>query len=482
MRDVRRHPLSRRAFLRGAGAALALPFMEQLAPATQPGGAAKPPLRFGVFTVTGGTVLESWKPTEVGPLGKLPSILRPLEFAKDELLVLSGLSNNGRSEGLNGHEHCALLHLTGAELVKKVDGKLVAAPSVDQVAARTVGGHTFLPSLEMGLAGHENRYSFRAADAPLPFEANPRLVFDRMFRGRTPVVPNWKTRAADVAPPTAARKDTVERSVLDLVREEANDLRRDLGAADRKRLDQYLDGVRGIERRIDFIEHRQRLESIDAANPGPSKLTFPTNLPKENLPIWKVTDPVYRDPEYHEHYTRLLIDLQVLAFQTDTTRVSVFACGSDEAQFPGVVTVGYETHCHTLEHQGNAGRVEDADPISREALRQIHVWYTHLFAELVKKMRAVDEGGSSLLDNTLLLYTSYMADGGHGTHDYPVVLVGKAGGTLKPGRHLAFKPRTPVANLYAEILTRMGAKADKFGENLTSEHRQYDGKLPGLMG
>src|SRR4051812_904136 len=198
MREAHRHPLTRRAFLRGAGAAMALPFIEQLAPAVAPGATGvKPPLRFAVFTVTGGTVLESWKPKEVGSLTKLPSILRPLEFAKDELLVLSGLSHNGRSENLNGHENCAFLHLTGAEMVKKVDGKVMAAPSVDQVAARAVGDQTFLHSLEVGLSNHETRYSFRAADAPVPYEANPRLVFDRMFRGRTPVVPNWKTRAAN---------------------------------------------------------------------------------------------------------------------------------------------------------------------------------------------------------------------------------------------------------------------------------------------
>lgn len=481
MRDVRRHPVTRRAFLGGVGATLALPFLEQLAPAAQPG-AVKPPLRFGVFTVTGGTVLESWKPKEVGPLGKLPSILKPLEGVKDELLVLSGLSHHGRSEGLNAHEHCAFMHLTGAEVVKKVDGKATAGPSVDQLAAQTVGDQTFLPSLEIGLSSHETQYSWRSSDTRVPYEANPRLVFDRMFRGRTPVAPNWKTRAANsTAPTTSAKKDTIDRSVLDLVREEAADLRKDLGAADRGRLDQYLDGIRAIEKRIDFAEQRQRLEVLDAANPGPSKVALPTNLPKENVPIWQITNPVHRDPEYHAAYTRLMIDLQVLAFQTDTTRVSVFACGSDEAQFPGVVTVGYETHCHTLEHQGNAGRVEDADPISREALRQIHVWYTQLFAELVQKLKGIDEGGSSLLDNTLLLYTSYMADGGHGTQDYPAVLVGKAGGTLKPGRHLAFKPKTPVSNLYAEILDRLGRKTAKFGENLTSQHRQYDGKLPGLV-
>jgi hypothetical protein len=481
MRDVRRHPLTRRAFLRGAGAAVALPFIEQIAPAAAPAG-VKPPLRFGVFTVTGGTVIESWKPKEVGSLGKLPSILRPLEFAKDELLVLSGLCHHGRSEGLNAHEHCALMHLTGAEIVKKVDGKLVAAPSVDQVAARAVADQTFLPSLEIGLSNHETQYSWRSSDVRVPYEANPRLVFDRMFRGRPPVVPNWKSRAANAAKTSGGpKKDTIGRSVLDLVREEANDLRRDLGAADRQRLDQYLEGVRSIEKRIDFVERRQRIEALDAANPGPSKLAIPKDLPAENVPIWKVTQPVHRDPEYHEGYTKLMIDLFVLAFQTDTTRVGAFACGSDEAQFPGVVTVGYETHCHTLEHQGNAGRVEDADPISREALRQIHVWYTQLFAGMVRKMKEIDEGGSSLLDNTLLLYTSYMADGGHGTRDYPVLLAGKAGGTLKAGRHVAYKPKTPVANLYSEILDRMGAKHKSFGENLTSQHRQYDGKLPDLV-
>ncbi len=481
MPTFHRHPHTRRAFLRGTGAVVALPFLEQLLPAATPA-AGKPPLRLGIFTVTGGTVLESWKPKEIGPLGKLPSILRPLEFAKKDLLVLSGFSHHGRSEGLNAHEHCALMHLTGSEIVKKVDGKLVSGPSVDQVAARAVGDQTFLPSLEMGLSNNETKYSFRSADAPLPYEGNPRLVFERMFRGRVPVVPNWSSRGKPLpAIPRAAGKPNLDRSVLDLVREEANDLRRDLGANDRQRLEQYLEGVRAIERRIEFIEHRQRQEAADTKNPGPSKLVQPTGLPKENVPIWQITNPVHRDPEYHETYTRLMCDLMVLAFQTDTTRVATFACGSDEASFPGVVTVGYETHCHTLEHQGNAGRVEDADPISREALRQIHAWYTKLFAEMVRTMKGIDEGGTSLLDNSLLFYTSYMADGGHGTQDYPAVLVGGAAGTLKTGRHLAFAPKTPVSNLYSEILDRMGAKHDRFGENLTSRHRQYNGKLPGLV-
>jgi hypothetical protein len=176
-----------------------------------------------------------------------------------------------------------------------------------------------------------------------------------------------------------------------------------------------------------------------------------------------------------------MADLMVLAFQTDMTRVCTFAAGSDSAHFPGVVTVGSERYCHTLEHQGNAGRVEDADPISREACRQIHTWYTSLFAEMVRKMKGIDEGGSTLLDNTLLLYTSYMADGGHGRDDYPVLLVGNAQGTLKTGRQIEFEKKAPVANLYVEMMNRMGVETDRFGNSLTSKHAAHDGRLPGLV-
>jgi hypothetical protein len=477
--SVLSHP-SRRAVLRGAGAVVLLPFLEGLSRGAD--SVVRPPRRLGIFTVTGGTVLESWKPKTPGPLDRLPSILGPLQANREDLLILSGLANTGQSENLNGHEHCALLHLTGAPFARKENGRLYSGVSVDQAAAQVVGDQTYLPSLEMGLQSHETKYSFRAPDAPVPYEANPRLVFERMFRGRTPTVPNWQRRAALAAETVraTARADSAERSVVDLVREEANDLRRTLGNADQRRLDEYLHAVRAVEKRVAFVENRQRLEAMEALNPGPSKLTLPTNLPAAGLPIWKITQPVHQDPERHAEYLRLMADLMVLAFQTDTTRVVTLAAGSDEAMFPGVVTVGYERHCHTLEHQGNAGRVEDADPIAREALRQIHAFYTTVFAEMVQKLKNIDEGGSSLLDNCLLLYTSYMADGGHGTRDYPVLLAGKAGGSLKTGRHLAYKPETPLANLYVEILERMGAPVKQFGDSQTSKHAGYEGRLPGL--
>jgi len=472
--------------LRGAGALLALPFMESLASKAHADGTPArkgPPLRMGIFTVTGGTVLESWRTKQDGPLTKLPSILRPMEFAKDEILLLHGLGHSGRSENINAHEHCAFLHLTGAESVKKVGGKAFAGISVDQLAAQTVGDQTYLPSLEMGLSNAETKYSFRGVDSPVPYEANPRLVFERMFRGRKPVVPNWSRRNSAVAETVqkTATRDSYDHSVIDLVLDEAKSMRQTLGKTDQRKLDEYLQSVRSVEKRIDFVESRRKEELLDAASPGPSKLFVPENFPAEGTPLHKIVQPVERDPERHGEYIRLISDLMVLAFQTDTTRIATLAAGSDEASFPGVVTVGYERHCHTLEHQGNAGRVEDADPIAREACRQIHAWYTQLFAEMIQKMKNIDEGGSTLLDNSMILYTSYMADGGHGRDNYPALLAGKACGTLKPGRHLSFKEKTPVSNLYVEMLNRMGVKTDKFGDNLTSKNAQYNGRLPGLV-
>jgi hypothetical protein len=414
-------------------------------------------------------------------LTKLPSILQPLEFAKNDLVVVSGIGHTGKSEGLNGHEHCAYLHLTGAPLVWKDKGKRGAGISVDQAAAQAIGKDTLLPSIEFGMINQEQVYSWRSADAPVPYETNPRLVFERMFRGRKPIVPNWGRRQTPEARAALkmARSDSDEQSVLDLVLEDASDLRRQLGKGDQRKLDQYLDGVRGLERRLQFVEARLRLEKLDAANPGPSRLDIPTPPPDGNA-WWEFWRQIHHDPERHAEYIRLIADLLVLAFQTDTTRVATVAVGSDGALFPGVVTVGYERHCHALEHRGNAGRIEDGDPIAREGLRQIHVWYTQLFAEMVRKMKDIDEGGSSLLDNSLLLYTSYMSNGGHGTLDYPAALVGRAGGALKGGRHLVYKDRTPMSNLFVEMLNLVGAPTERFGDSHTSKHQAYDGRLPEL--
>jgi hypothetical protein len=467
--------LTRRDVLRGTGALLALPFLESLGLASA---AAKPPLRMGIVTVTGGTVLESWKPKEVGPLAKLPSILRCLEPLKDDVLLLSGLSHNGKTDGLNGHESAGYLHLTGAQEAGKVNGKSRSSKSVDQAAAEVVGQTSYLPSLEIGMSNQETRYSWRSADQHVPYESNPRLVFDRMFRGRKMAVPDWSRRSA--APAAAgSKRDSDDQSVLDLVLDEAARLKSSISSADRLRLDEYLHAVRTVERRVQLVENLQLQAAQDSEHPGPSKPVVPANLPDGKM-AGKMRQATERDPEVHAEFTRLMADLMVLAFQTDTTRVCTFAVGTDESLFPGVVTVGYERHCHTLEHQGNADKPEHADPIAREACRQIHAWYTGLFGEMIRRMKSIDEGGSSLLDNCMMLYTSYMADGGHGRDDYPVLFAGRAQGTLKTGRHLAFPKRTPMSNLYVEMLDRMGAKVEEFGESRTSKHAAFNGRLPGL--
>lgn len=489
---------TRRGFLRGAGATVALPYLESLVWAT--GGkvaekVVRPPLRMGIFTVAGGTVSESWVPQETGDLGKLPSILRSLEPHKSEILVLSNLSQSSKPLNVNGHQHCGFSHLTAAEQVDNVNGRpvanvltedkqLVPAESVDQRAARLTGRQSLLPSLEMGYAGGETAFSYRANGANVPYERDPRLVFSRMFKdGRPLVAPNWQRRAAGTpqSAKQAARPQSYDKRVVDLVMEDARRLNKSLGASDRDKLGAYLAAIEGVEQRIDHVENWLAMEALDLADPGPSRPAQPEGLPADAQAANKMIQAVGRNPAVHGEYIRLMADLMVLAFQTDTTRVCTMGVGSDEALFPGVVTVGYEYHMHTLEHQGNAARVEEADPISREGCRQVHAWYTQLFGQMVEKMRAIDEGGSSLLDNCMLLYTSYMANGGHGQQNYPVLLAGRAGGTLRPGRHIAYGKDTPMANLYLEMLTRMGDTSSEFGNSRTAKKAAYDGRLPDLV-
>ncbi len=462
--------LTRRAVLRGAGVALALPFLESWRPfikAQQQGAAAGPPLRMAIYTVAGGTVIEAWKPERTGRLGTLPSILQPLEPFKEHLTLVSGLSHGGQVTGC-AHTTCSRLHLSCGGPV-----------SVDQAAAQAVGGESVLPSLEIGITNHQTRFSYRNG-TPIPFEMNPHLIFERLFRGRPPIVPNWNPRPAPAvgAAPEPTLADPIEQSVLDAVLDQANSLRRDLGGEDQRSLDEYLHSVRSVERRLALVEARRRAEARDAATAvraaGP---TFPPHSHFENY-----TNPwmVWRNPERHGEFIRIMSDLLVLAFQTDTTRVITAALGEDNALFPGVVTAGGELQAHALEHNGNAPRGQRPNPVAREGCRQIHVWYTQLFTEMIAKLQRIREGDATLLDNCLILYTSYMADGGHGIEDYPTLLVGKAQNKIRAGQHLAYPVGTPVANLYVEMLNCMSARVNPFGDSHTARRQAFNGRLPGL--
>jgi len=474
------HAFSRRRFLRGAGAIMALPFLDSLAPRTlaRTTSGARPPLRTAIISFGQGTVHESWVPQETGPLGKLPSILRSLQPYKDDLTILSGLSHNGRSTGgTNAHQHCAYLHLTGAPEIGRIGGKVQTTVSIDQVAAKHLADATFFPSLEIGAS--TDGYSYTENGVQVPYERDPKRLFERMFRGGRPIVaPNWQARANFQASQVQKTADRFshEKSVLDLVREDAKSVERILGRDDREKMANYLDSVRSLEQRLEIAEQRMAMELADLHHPGPSA---PVMTEAPSFDDDKYGRGSKGNPLLYEEYLDLMSDLMVLAFQTDTTRMITFSAGGP-GSYPGVVTVGYERHGHTLDHNGNGRTPEDAEPIAREACRQKHEWMTNIFAKSVEKMKNIDEGGSSLLDNSMILYTSYMAHGGHSRRDYPCVIVGKGGGRIKPGRHIAYQQDTPVSNLYCEMLNLMGAPVKEFGDNLISPKAAYDGRLPGL--
>lgn len=466
---------------------LALPYLESLAwAATGTDAPVKPPLRMGIFTVTGGTVVESWVPKTVGPLEKLPSILRPLEPFKEHLLVLSNLSQSAKATDVNAHEHCGFSHLTAADKLGRTNGRAwveaegAACESVDQRAAALVSEQSLLPSIEIGINNQETVYSWRKDGVQVPFERDPKFIFERMFKGRKLVSPNWKRRAAAESDPNQPVEMTDDGRVADVILHDAKRLSAKLGSADKHKLGEYIDAVDGIQHRIERTQQRLRLEMLDVPDPGPSHAVPPEHLPASRDESSRLLARAFSNPLVHGDYLRIVADLMVLAFQTDTTRVCTLAGGDDGALFPGVVTVGYEHHAHTLEHQGN-GNPEMLNPIAREGCRQIHAWYTSHFAYMLEKMRAIDEGGSTLLDNCMLLYTSYMADGGHGQQNYPILLAGKAGGTLSTGRHVQFQKNTPMANLYVEMLARMGDQTGVFGNSRSSPQTAYNGRLPDLV-
>lgn len=469
--------MDRRNFLRGTGALMALPFLESIAPRAIARSAALngPPLRMAIFSYGQGTVRESWVPTETGPLSSLPSVLRSLEPFKKDMLLVSGLAHHGSNESLNAHEHCALLHFTGAPRVGRSAGKLFSSVSVDQIAAEHFAGQTLFSSLQLGGAA-EGNYSFTRRGIAVPAETNPQRLFDRMFRNGRPVVAaNWQTRAQG-QPQIPFNREGHAFSVLDIVREDAKSLVKKLGRDDKEKLSHYLDSVRSLEQRLEMTEQRVAMELAEMKNPGPSKPVL-TSAPEHNEDRYRKA--THGHPVFYEEYLDLMADMLILSFQTDTTRVATFSAGGP-GLYHGVVTVGNERHGHTLDHNGGAATAEQAEPIAREACRQKHEWMTRIFSKTVAKMKNIDEGGSSLLDNSLVLYTSYMADGGHGRKEYPTLLLGNAGGKLKTGRHIRYEDGTPMSNLYCEMLNIMGIPTTEFGENLTSTHAKYDGRLPGL--
>src|SRR5262245_57125163 len=434
--------ISRRTVLKGLGTALALPLLEVMCPLASAARARAAPKRMAFVYVPNGAFMEEWTPATVGTAYELPPTLKPLEPLKNDLSVLTGLTLDkarANGDGPGDHARANSVFLTGRQPRKTAGADLRAGTSVDQLAAQKVGDQTRLPSLEIGCEGgpqsgncdsgyscaYSANLSWRTESTPQPKEVDPKAVFDRLFSSAS----SAESAAAK------ARRERYRKSILDLVAEDAGDLRRNLGGADQRKLDEYLSGVREIEQRI------ERAGKEGFKDPPKPDMERPGGIPRE-----------YRD------HIRLLCDLLVLAFQTDQTRICAFAFANDGSNRPYKFIDVAEGH-HDLSHHGrNKEKLAKIGKINRFHIEQ--------FAYLLGKLKAVKEGPGTLLDNCMIVYGSGIGDGDRHNHDdLPILLAGKARGAFHPGRHMRVPRETPLMNLYLSMLDQVGVRVSSFGDS-----------------
>ncbi len=430
--------ISRRVFLRGTSVAMALPWLEAMEPAGRFMPAPRP-RRLAFLYVPNGMHMPHWTPKEEGSGFELPPLLRPLAAFKDDLFVLSGLTLNGArpwSDGPGDHARAAAAFLTGAH-PKKTGGDIFNSVSVDQVSAAVLGRETMFASLEVGCeagqqsgqcdsgysCAYSSNISWHSPTMPMTKEIHPRLLFDRMFG------------APDEDEEGRRRRMLTRKSILDLVAADSQKLRRQLGSADRRKLDEYRQGVREIE---------QRMDAADAQR----KKRLPGNVKRPGgIPI-----------DYGEHL-KLMGDLLVLAFKLDLTRVATFMFANEGSNrsFPDLdVADGH----HNLSHHGG-------DPRKHEQIAAINRFEVEQLAHFLERMSKETEDGHSLLSSSAVVFGSGIGDGNAHNHDeLPIVVLGRLRGALRPGRHLRFPKDTPLCNLYLKLLRSVGQEeAQSFGDS-----------------
>ncbi len=457
--------ISRRTLLKGIGVSMSLPLLEAMRPLTALANSANKtgaPVRMGVLYMPNGVNPHAWTPQGAGGDWELSPILQPLADFQEDLLVLTELWNKASDTG-DGHYVKTGGFLTGTTITRTSGSDLRSGGvSMDQVAAKRIGHLTRLPSLELGVeppatgvdvnVGYTQLYGAHIAwgtpTTPLAKEINPKLAFDRLFR------PNPSGRKAD-----AAR----DRSVIDLVLEDAKRLQKKLGRDDQAKLGEYLDSVRAVETRIEFDAKRQH-ETV-RSDPLAEKA-----IKELGARVDAYSDPA-RVSERHGNHTehvRLMLDLIALAFWTDSTRVSTFMFGNAVSARNFSFLDGVKGAHHQISHHEN-------DPEKLAQYQRINTWHLEQFAYLIGKMKSMREGDRTLLDNTMLLFGAGMRDGNaHNPHNLPLVLAGRGGGTLATGRHVVCEKNTPLANLYRSMLTRVGAPVEHFADST--------GELLGLNG
>ncbi|MFY7809914.1 MAG: DUF1552 domain-containing protein [Fimbriimonadaceae bacterium] len=439
MREV-----SRRTVLRGMGVAMAVPFLEGLAPRSvlAVSAPARPVRMAYLFVPNGVAHMDAWRPAASGVLNDLPPILRPLDKVKQHMNVLTGLDQhnaNALGDGPGDHARSTATWLTGVH-IKKTDGSDIRAGiSADQVAAQFIGKQTRFASLEIGcergaMAGncdsgyscaYSSSVSWASESTPVAKEVNPRAVFERLF--------GTGDEVADAV--SRERRMAHRRSILDFVMEDADALRGRLGTRDQQKLDEYLDGVRDIERRIARAETENR------------------SLMGEGIPA-----PAPGIPRDRGEHIRLLGDRMVLAFQSDLTRICTFMLANDGSNRPfPELNIG-DGH-HDVSHHGN-----DPDKVRKKQL--IDIFHTQQLAYILERMATTEDGDGTLLDNTMLVYGAGISNGDRHNHDdLPTIVAGRAGGTLRTGRHLVYQQGTPMSNLYVSMLGRVGVPVERLGDS-----------------
>ena len=437
--------VDRRTFLRGAGTALALPLLDSIT-----FGAVERPKRLAFLFVPNGMNMPDWKPRETGAGYALPSLLEPLADHRDEILVVSNLAQlNARAlgDGPGDHARSAACFLTGAHPVKTAGRNIRAGISVDQVAARRLGRATALPSLELGTeparqsgncdsgysCAYSSNLSWRTPHSPMGKEIDPRSVFERLFR----MGPEGESRAA------RAERLHARRSILDYVRDDANRLTKRLGKTDRRKLEEYFTGIRELERRIDML---------DPAQPG------------DEVHIWN--EPVAEElrappggvPRDYRAHVRLMYDMLVLAFRLDRTRVATFMLANEGSNRNYAFVGASGGHHHISHHKGDKQKIEK--------IRRINRFHSEQLAYFLGKLKEVREGDGTLLDSTAVVYGSAISDGNRHNHDdLPILVAGRGGGIVNPGRHLVAETRTPLCNLYVSLLRGVGIPTERFGDS-----------------
>ncbi len=437
---ITKKALPRRTFLRGVGATLALPLLDSMVPALAAAPAVQSPTRLSVVYVPNGMIMDKWTPAALGSNYELTTIMEPLAPFRDDITVMSGLAHNTgwalEGEGPGEHARASATFLTGVHPKKTEGADLRAGTSIDQIVAREFRQHTQLASLEVALdstdvvgtcdtgysCAYSNTLCWSNPTTPVPMENKPRAVFERLF---------GDSDSTDPAQLRARRR--TDRSILDLVSQDVSRLLGRLGSRDRAKLTQYLDSIRDIERRIQIAEEQ----------------------PARELP--SVERPVGVPPTFTAH-CKLMMDLQVLAYQTDMTRVITFMMGREQ-NTRVYNELGIKDAYHPLSHHQN-----DSAKIAQ--VLQIDILHSEMFAYYLEKMRSTPDGDGSLLDHSIILYGSSLSDGNlHVHNDLPIMLVGGGAGQLKGGRHVRYPDDTPTTNLFLTLLDKLNIPLENFGDS-----------------